>query len=227
MVLPTVFPGMGDTVFCYFGEDIKNTRKSFAFALTGTWKTIKIEYTRRERGVCMKKLLVVVDFQNDFVNGTLGFPEAKQLEEPICQKIEQYRKEDADILFTFDTHDASYLQTKEGQALPVEHCIKGTAGWNLYGRVAAYCSDGAKRIEKPSFGSMELMQVAKSGMYDLVELCGLVSNICVLSNAVLVKTALPQADVVVDARCTGSSDPILHEKALDVLAGLQIGVLGR
>lgn len=175
----------------------------------------------------MKRLLVVVDYQKDFVDGSLGFPEARALEEPICRKIEEYQKQKADIVFTYDTHNPDYLQTQEGTKLPVSHCLKDSPGWQLYGRVGSYCTDMTPCFYKPAFGSMELAHFVQEKGYDSVELCGLVSNICVISNAVLVKAALPEARVLVDAQCTGSGDAVLHEKALDVMEGLQIEVYHR
>lgn len=175
----------------------------------------------------MKKLLVVVDFQNDFVDGSLGFPEAKQLEQPICQKIAAYRSEGAKVAFTFDTHGADYLETQEGRLLPVPHCAKGTHGWNLYGKIARMREAGDPCFEKPAFGSPELAHYAMENGFEQVELCGLVSNICIISNAILLKAALPEAEVVVDGACTACADPEMNRKALDVMEGLQIRVLRR
>ena len=176
----------------------------------------------------MKKLLVVVDYQNDFVDGALGFSGAEKLDALICEKIEEYRKDaESDIIFTLDTHGKNYLATQEGKNLPIPHCIAGTHGWELYGRTGEKWSDEDTVIEKPSFGSLELMDIADENAYDQVELVGLVSNICVLSNAVLLKTALPEAEIIVDAACTASFDPALHEKCLDVLEGIQVKVINR
>lgn len=175
----------------------------------------------------MKKLLVVVDYQKDFVDGALGFPGAEKLEGPICEKIERYNKNGWDVAFTYDTHGADYLKTQEGRKLPVPHCVKGSDGWRLYGRVEQYRTQTTPCFEKPAFGSMELAGYAAEQGYEEVELCGLVSSICVISNAVLVKAALPEARVTVDARCTGGGDRALHEKALDVMSGLQIEVVNR
>lgn len=175
----------------------------------------------------MKKLLVVVDFQNDFVDGSLGFPEAKQLERPICQKIAQYRAEGAQIAFTFDTHGTDYLETQEGRLLPVSHCVKGAQGWNLYGKVAELRQADDPCFEKSAFGSPELAHYAAKNEFGQVELCGLVSNICVLSNAVLIKAALPEAEIIVDEACTSCADPEMNRKALDVMEGLQIRVIRR
>ena len=168
----------------------------------------------------MKQALIVVDYQNDFVDGALGFPKAKELEEPICQKIEQARKEGAEVIFTFDTHGADYLSTQEGRKLPVPHCMKNSEGWQLYGRVAALKEEGDRCFDKPCFGSWELGE-------EKVTLIGVCTDICVLSNAVLLKAALPEAQLVVDARCVASNDDKANEEALDMLQSVQVEVVGR
>lgn len=179
------------------------------------------------RGVIMKKLLIVVDYQMDFVSGSLGFPKAAKLEEGIYQKIKDYKENNQDVIFTFDTHDIQYLQSQEGRKLPVEHCIKGSEGWKLYGKVAELCDKNTLSYEKPTFGSLELAEYLKDKEYESIEIVGLVSNICVISNAVLAKVALPEAEIVIDASCTASFDDSLNEKALDVMEGLQMKVINR
>lgn len=175
----------------------------------------------------MNRLLIVVDYQVDFVDGTLGFPGAEALAGPIAQRIQEYRENGDDVVFTFDTHDIDYLETQEGRKLPVAHCIRDTEGWDLYGAVAEAAREEDEFFCKPTFPSLELGQWLEECEYAQVELCGLVSHICVLSNAVIAKAALPEAEIVVDAALTASYDPVLHEKALDVLEGLQVTVLNR
>lgn len=175
----------------------------------------------------MKKLLVVVDYQKDFVDGALGFPGAVELEEPIAEKIEAYRQAGDAVAFTLDTHRADYLSTQEGVHLPVTHCVRGSAGHALYGRVAGLPREGDRVFEKPAFGSAALFDYLRGEAFESVELVGLVSNICVLANAVLAKTALPEAVVVVDAARTAGFDEALHQAALDVLEGLQVRVVNR
>ena len=169
----------------------------------------------------MKKLLLVVDYQKDFVDGSLGFSGAEQLEGPICEKIEACRAQGAEVAFTFDTHKENYLETQEGRLLPVPHCILGTPGWELYGRVADYCTPGTPCFHKPAFGSMALAYYVKTQGYEEVELCGLVSNICVLSNAVLVKAALQAAslNVFINTKtlCNRALAQELNEKCLHLL----------
>lgn len=176
----------------------------------------------------MKKLLIVVDFQKDFVDGSLGFAKAEDLDERILQMIKKYLNDDYDIIFTFDTHKDDYLKTEEGRHLPIEHCIKGTPGWEIYGKVGSFYKENIKRfkaIEKGTFASLDLGNYLANSPYDIVELVGLVSNICVISNAIIVKAALPDARVIVDASCTASGDEELHKKCLDVMAALHIEVV--
>ncbi|NLJ32038.1 MAG: cysteine hydrolase [Clostridiales bacterium] len=175
----------------------------------------------------MKKLLIVVDYQNDFVTGSLGFPKAKELERRICEKIQACRENGDEVVFTFDTHTEDYLNTQEGKNLPVPHCVSGTDGWRLYGSVAALREEGDRQFKKPCFGSAELFDYLRGREWESVELVGLVSNICVISNAVLAKTALPEVPVLVDAACTASYDEELNRKALDILEGLQVIVTNR
>ena len=172
----------------------------------------------------MKKCLIVVDYQNDFVTGSLGFEKAEQLDGRIADKIEKYRNGGWEIVFTFDTHKENYLQTNEGRNLPVEHCIKGTDGHKLYGRTAEMQEESDKCFYKPNFGSAELFEYLRCENFDKVELCGVVTNICVISNAVLAKTALPEAEVLVDSACVASNDDSLNKSALDVMKSLQINV---
>lgn len=173
----------------------------------------------------MKEILIVVDYQNDFVTGSLGFSKAVTLEDKIVKKIEEYRKNGGEVAFTFDTHEKDYLETQEGRLLPVPHCLKGTQGWNLYGKVASARGASDLCFEKRAFGSMKLAEYLSRRNYDRVELVGLVSNICVLSNAILAKAALPEADVIVDSGCTASADESMNQKAMDILRGVQVRVL--
>ena len=177
----------------------------------------------------MKRLLVVVDYQNDFVDGALGFPGAEKLEEPIADKIAAYREAGDEVAFTFDTHRRNYLDTQEGKNLPVAHCVEGTPGHDLYGQVADCLRDSDTVFCKPAFGRFQRGGSFGVGArpFESIELVGLVSNICIISNAILAKTACPEVPVIVDAACTASFDPDLHEKALDVMEGLQIQVINR
>lgn len=175
----------------------------------------------------MNNLLIVVDYQKDFVDGSLGFPEAAAMQPALLQKIAAYRAAGDTVAFTFDTHGADYLSTQEGRLLPVEHTLRGTPGWELYDRVANARQPDDPCFCKPAFGSAELFDYLREHPFDQIELAGVVSSICVISNAILAKTAQPETPVVVDAACVAGADPHLHAAALDVMAGLQITVLNR
>ena len=175
----------------------------------------------------MKRLLIVVDYQRDFVEGALGFPGAEALDGPIADRIAAYRAAGDDVAFTLDTHGPDYPATEEGQWLPAAHCLRGSPGWSLYGRTGEARRPEDPVFEKETFPSLALGEWLRERDYGQVELCGLVSHICVLSNAVMVKAALPNAHITLDARLTASYDPALHQKALDVLEGIQIAVLHR
>ena len=169
-----------------------------------------------------KRLLVVVDYQNDFVDGSLGFAAADSIRAAVTATIEDFIKNGDDIVFTKDTHFPNYLETLEGKHLPVKHCIKGTTGHDLYKSVAGYEKYAKKVYEKTTFGSLELARDVTDENYDEIILVGLVTNICILSNALLLKAALPEAEVIVLQDGVNSYDRDLHRKTLDVLRGTQI-----
>ena len=176
-----------------------------------------------------KKLLIVVDYQNDFVTGSLGFPGAEAIEQNICDKIELYRSygEAGQVIFTMDTHQADYMQTCEGKHLPVEHCIEDENGWQLFGKVADAIQDTDLMFKKPTFPSLELGNYlsGKDDEYDSVELAGVVTNICVVSNMVIVKAALPNVDIVIDPKCVASFDEVMENKSFDLMENLHAKVL--
>ena len=171
------------------------------------------------------KALVVVDYQKDFVDGALGFPGAEKLEPLILAKIDECRRNGGQVIFTLDTHAEDYLDTSEGKKLPVAHCVKGTPGHGLYGRIAGAVLPEDVVIEKPAFGSLELADYLRRLSPEEVELCGLVTNICVVSNAVVAKAALPESRIVVDSAACACADPAAHENALAVMRGVQIDVI--
>ena len=183
-------------------------------------------YNEIQKGlfIIMKKCLVVVDFQNEFVSGTLGFPGASDLEPYIVRKIKQYRENNDEIIFTFDTHGEDYMDTQEGKNLPVVHCVKDTEGHKLYGQVANLVQKSDKQFCKNTFGSDELYMYLKTQLFESIELVGLVSHICIISNAILAKTAQPETPITVDANCTASYDNELTQKALEVMMTMQIGI---
>lgn len=173
----------------------------------------------------MKKLLVVVDYQNDFVDGALGFDKALEIEPYIIELIKTYQAHDDDIYFTKDTHYENYIETQEGKNLPVPHCIKGTKGHELHGELEEL-SKGHTIIEKPAFPSLELAEILKDKDYEEVRVVGVVTDICVLSNCIMIKSALPEAIITVDTKGCASFDDKLEKAALEVLnKSLQVKVI--
>lgn len=170
-----------------------------------------------------KKLLIVVDMQNDFIDGSLGTPEAQAIVPAVKKRIEEYLAEEQDVVFTLDTHYENYMETLEGKNLPVPHCQKGTKGWELSPELSGY---PGKRFEKSTFGSMELVGYLKEKEYDSIELLGLCTDICVISNAMLVKAVLPGTPVSVNAACSAGVTPESHENALKAMGMCQIEIIG-
>lgn len=172
----------------------------------------------------MRKLLIVIDMQNDFIDGALGTPEAVAIVENVKAKIRSYPA--ADILATKDTHETHYLQTQEGKNLPVEHCIKGSKGWEIREDIAELL-DGVKIYEKPTFGSVAMaLDVAEISQDEEieVEMVGLCTDICVVSNALLLKAMMPEVKISVDPSCCAGVTPESHEAALETMKMCQVGV---
>jgi len=172
----------------------------------------------------MKRLLIVVDYQNDFVTGSLGFTEAERLDHIISEKIDRYRENGDIVVFTLDTHDENYLNTQEGKMLPIEHCLRDSTGWGLYGETGKRLSDSPV-FTKDTFGSVELFDWLRINTFASIELCGLVLGICVLSNAVMAKAAQPETEIIIDTTATAGPNVSFDKKVLEVLAGLQIKIL--
>ena len=177
----------------------------------------------------MKHILIVVDMQTDFVDGALGTPEAVAILDNVTAKLRAYAADpDGVILATYDTHAESYMSTSEGKHLPVPHCIKGTAGWALHPAVAAALAGVTYTpVEKPTFGSVELparVAEAAAGEDFTLELIGLCTDICVVSNALLLKAHYPEAAISVDASCCAGVTPESHEAALMTMRMCQIEV---
>lgn len=172
----------------------------------------------------MKRLLVVVDYQNDFVNGTLGFSGAEALEKPILKRVASYLETGDEVIYTLDTHLKNYLETNEGKQLPIEHCILETEGHHLYGGLKEILKDKTC-FQKVTFGSMALGHYLETHHFDEIEFCGLVSNICVLSNMVIAKAASPESKIFVNRKLTGSFDETMQEKAFDILKNLHMQVI--
>lgn len=170
----------------------------------------------------MKKLLIVVDMQNDFVDGSLGTKEAEGIVAHVKAKVEQYQEQGDTVIFTRDTHTEAYLDTQEGKKLPVVHCVKGTKGWEIIDCLQSYVQTV---FDKPTFGSVQLAHVVARGGYEQIELVGLCTDICVVSNALLLKAALPEIQICVDSACCAGVTPASHEAALTTMKMCQIEVL--
>lgn len=175
----------------------------------------------------MKKILVVVDMQKDFVDGALGTKEAVAIVDNVVNKINGH---DGDIFVTYDTHFENYMETSEGKKLPVPHCIKGTDGWKLNDKVqAALDAKAYTEVEKITFGSVDLPQLVKKAVGDgefEIELVGLCTDICVVSNALLLKATFPEVAISVDASCCAGVTPDTHNAALATMKMCQINVVG-
>lgn len=177
----------------------------------------------------MNKILVVVDMQNDFVDGALGSKEAVAIVDNVVQKIENF---DGKIFVTLDTHGNNYLETSEGKKLPVPHCIKDANGWLLNEKVMkALDGKDYKSIEKPTFGSIELVDEIGKIEYESDEdlditFIGLCTDICVVSNVLLTKANFPEAKITVDASCCAGVTPDAHNAALATMKSCQIDVIG-
>jgi nicotinamidase-related amidase len=172
------------------------------------------------------KLLIVIDMQNDFIDGSLGTKEAVAIVPNVAKKIASARAAGETVIFTRDTHQKCYLETQEGKNLPVAHCIKGTDGWLLRSDIAELLHD-AEIYEKPTFGSMTLAADLKalSDKEEIeLELIGLCTDICVVSNALLLKAAMPEVRISVDASCCAGVTPEKHLAALETMRSCQICV---
>ena len=165
------------------------------------------------------KTLIVVDMQNDFVTGSLGTKEAQAIIPTVRKKIQEYVNRGDQIIFTRDTHYSNYLDTQEGKMLPVEHCMYITKGWQI---VEGLEVPGCKYIDKETFGWNNWNDYD----YEEIELIGVCSDICVISNALILKAQFPETKITVDASCCAGVTPELHEAALKVMRSCQINVIG-
>lgn len=175
----------------------------------------------------MRTFLVVVDMQKDFIDGALGSEEARAVVDKVAARIDDALKEGRTLLFTQDTHGADYLETSEGQHLPVRHCVEGTEGWLLHEKIAPFA---AETIKKPSFGAPELVSIleksAEHGGANLdIALCGLCTDICVVTNALLIRAHLPEATLRVFADSCAGVTQKKHDAALEVLKSCHVEIV--
>lgn len=174
----------------------------------------------------MKQLLIVVDMQNDFIDGSLGTPEAQAIVPNVIEKIQEWN---GDILFTRDEHYSDYLTTNEGRHLPIKHCIVCTDGTNFHHDITNALVSNKKDywvFTKETFGSIAIPKRINSRCYDRIELVGLCTDICVISNALILKAYYPETDIAVDVSCCAGSTPENHKAAIKVLKACQIDIIG-
>lgn len=169
-----------------------------------------------------ERLLIVVDMQRDFIDGALGTPEAVKILPAVRARIRAARERGEEVAFTRDTHAPDYLSTQEGKKLPVPHCLRGSAGWQLAEGLAA---EGEQIFDKPAFGSPALASYVRAGNYASVELIGVCTDICVISNALLVKAFCPELPVSVRADCCAGVSPESHARALEAMRACQVDIL--
>ena len=173
----------------------------------------------------MRKILVVVDMQNDFIDGALGTAEALAIVENVKARIREY--DPADVFVTMDTHAPNYLETQEGRNLPVEHCIKGSNGWQIRSDIAALLPDW-HIYEKPTFGSValanDIAEIAAAEEIE-IEVLGRCTDICVVSNALMLKAYMPEVQISVDPSCCAGVTPESHEAALKTMQMCQIRMM--
>ncbi len=169
--------------------------------------------------------LVVVDMQNDFINGVLGTEEAKHIVVDVLKKIQSFK---GTIIYTRDTHTKDYLKTREGKNLPVPHCIKGSHGWELAPVIETLRKSDTLTFDKSSFGSMELghflEQENLKHPIQSIEFVGLCTDICVISNAIIAKAAAPEAEIIINSSCCAGTTPNGHETALQAMKNCQITI---
>lgn len=175
----------------------------------------------------MKKILIVVDMQKDFIDGSLGTKEAQSIVKNVETRIQTFQ---GDVYYTQDTHSENYLETQEGRILPVVHCVKGTDGWKLHPEILKACEDkAAVSVEKYTFGSRELPGLLSEKYPEGLEsitLIGLCTDICVISNALLLKAFFPETPMEVDASCCAGVSPASHLNALEAMKMCQISITG-
>ena len=165
--------------------------------------------------------LIVVDMQNDFISGSLGSPHAADIVVNVVDKVKNFNGK---VIFTRDTHSADYMNTQEGKKLPVTNCIKATPGWEICNELKPYVETV---VDKPTFGCVDLPRLLSSYGEEVsrIELCGLCTDICVISNAMIVKAAFPKAQVTVDSSCCAGVTMESHQTALDAMKAVQIEIL--
>ena len=169
-----------------------------------------------------KRYLIVVDMQNDFVTGSLGTKEAQDIVPNVIDKVDEYWSNNDEIIFTMDTHSNDYLMTLEGINLPVKHCIKYTGGWGIIDQLNIYIYDV---VYKSTFGYLWEDEISYDDQITSIELCGLCTDVCVISNALILRTMFPNTKIIVDSSCCAGTTPEKHKYALEVMKSCGIDVI--
>ena len=170
------------------------------------------------------KILLVVDMQNDFIDGSLGTKEAENIVNNVIKEIKNKKEQGYKILATQDTHQKNYLNTQEGKNLPIKHCIEGTEGWEIAEPIKELI-DSNNIFKKNTFGSKDLYEYLKENEPEEVEILGLCTDICVISNALLIKALYPEKEIFLKENCCAGVTPELHNEAIDVMKSCQIQVI--
>lgn len=172
----------------------------------------------------MSKILIIVDYQTEFVSGKFGFLQAEKIEKNIADKITKYRKENATIAFTLDTHNDKNLYKFSGESYSARQCIGKYREWKLFGVVDKLCCEGDICFIKSTFGSIELFDYLREKCFDSIELVGVSADVCVLANTIIAKTACPCSEIIVDSHCIASSEKKLSEAAITIMEGMKINI---
>ncbi len=173
----------------------------------------------------MSKILIVVDYQTEFVTGKFGFFQAQKIEKNIADKISQYRNDSSTIAFTLDTHNDTNLFKFSSNAYSAKECVGKNHSWQLFGTVNRLCHEGDICFIKSTFGSWELFDFLREKGFDTIELVGVSADVCVLSNAVIAKTACPRSEIIVDRYCIASPDEKLFDSAVTIMKSMKITVI--
>lgn len=173
----------------------------------------------------MKKALVVIDMQNDFITGALGNEECREVVPKVVKRVQKAVDDKMDLIFTQDTHQENYLSTQEGRKLPVPHCIKNTDGWKLIPELEETARQKGKIFTKETFGSKSMAEYIKEYGYDEVELVGVCTDICVISNAMTIKSFAPELEIVVNESCCAGVSVQSHQIAIEAMKACQIRII--
>ncbi|MDE5679617.1 MAG: cysteine hydrolase [Lachnospiraceae bacterium] len=173
----------------------------------------------------MKKALVVIDMQNDFITGVLGNDECRAVVPQVVKRVQEAIEDGRDIIFSQDTHQENYLSTQEGRKLPVLHCVQNTDGWKIISELAEIAIQRGIVFTKETFGSRAIAEYIKEHNYDEVELVGVCTDICVISNAMIIKAFAPESEIFVNESCCAGVTPQSHKTAIEAMKSCQITIL--